>query len=152
MNNEKSIEVLNALVTINNDRIEGYETAIKETEDQDLRSLFSGFIQTSKKCKQKLEYEVEKLGGKPSKGTKTSGKFFRAWMDIKATLTGKDRKAILKSCEFGEDAAIDTYQDALKNHRYDLSEEHQTLLVTQLASLKTDHDRVKMMRDTFVEA
>mgnify|MGYP006219800087 CR=1 FL=1 len=33
MKREKSIEVLNSLITINNDRIEGYETASKETEE-----------------------------------------------------------------------------------------------------------------------
>jgi hypothetical protein len=32
--------VLNTLITINNDRIEGYETATKETEEQDLKTLF----------------------------------------------------------------------------------------------------------------
>ena len=36
MENEKTIEALNTLITINNDRIEGYETAAKETEEQDL--------------------------------------------------------------------------------------------------------------------
>lgn len=33
MENEATIEVLNTLITINNDRIEGYETAANETED-----------------------------------------------------------------------------------------------------------------------
>jgi hypothetical protein len=32
--------VLNTLIIINNDRIEGYETAAKETEEQDLKVLF----------------------------------------------------------------------------------------------------------------
>ena len=35
MKEEKTIEVLNTLITINNDRIEGYETAAKETDEQD---------------------------------------------------------------------------------------------------------------------
>jgi hypothetical protein len=30
---EKTVEVLNTLITINNDRIEGYETASEETEE-----------------------------------------------------------------------------------------------------------------------
>jgi hypothetical protein len=32
MEKEKTIEVLNSLITISNDRIEGYETASKETD------------------------------------------------------------------------------------------------------------------------
>src|SRR5690349_19819739 len=108
MDNEKSIDVLNMLIQINNDRIEGYQTASKETEERDLQSLFSDLIETSETCRAELTEEVERLGGTPAEGTKTSGKFFRAWMDVKAAITGKDRKAILSSCEFGEDAAVDT--------------------------------------------
>ena len=46
MENEKTIAVLNTLITINNDRIEGYETASKETEEQDLKALFAHFTAT----------------------------------------------------------------------------------------------------------
>jgi hypothetical protein len=41
MEKEKTIEVLNTLITINNDRIEGYDTAAKETDEYDLKNLFS---------------------------------------------------------------------------------------------------------------
>ncbi len=110
MEKEKSIEVLNKLIEINNDRIEGYETASKETNETDLKTLFSQLIQTSKKCRQELVDQVQKLGGKVNEGTRITGKFFRAWMDVKAALTNKDRKAILSSCEQGEDVAKDTYK------------------------------------------
>ena len=39
MENEETIDVLNTLITINNDRIEGYETAANETKEQDLKRL-----------------------------------------------------------------------------------------------------------------
>ena len=62
MENEKTIAVLNSLITINNDRIEGYETAAKETEEQDLKTLFAQFSSTSEKCRKELTDEVSKLG------------------------------------------------------------------------------------------
>ena len=151
MEKEKSIEVLNTLITINNDRIEGYETASKETEEQDLKTLFGKFISTSQKCKQELVSEVTRLGGEVAEGTMTSGKFFRVWMDVKAALTGKDRKAILDSCEYGEDVAVDTYNKALRNNIGDISAAQQTLLNAQHALIKADHDKVKTMRDALVE-
>ncbi len=147
MENEKTISVLNTLITINNDRIEGYDTASKETEEQDLKTAFTKFSATSQKCKQELEAEVEKLGGEPAEGTKTTGKFFRVWMDVKAALTGKDRKAILNSCEYGEDVAKSTYENALKNDAEDLSTEQQTMIKAQHTLLAEDHDEVKSMRD-----
>ncbi|MGV3631767.1 MAG: ferritin-like domain-containing protein [Bacteroidota bacterium] len=151
MLSEKHIEVLNALVEINNDRIEGYERASKETEENDLKQLFAQLIQTSHKCKTELTNEVLKGGGKPIEGTTTSGKFFRAWMDVKAALTGKDRKTILSSCEFGEDAAIETYEKVLASHGDDLSSGHKTMITNQLSFIRADHDKIKRLRDNVLE-
>ena len=147
MKNEETVDVLNKLVEINNDRIEGYETASKETDEQDLKSLFGRFAQASHKCRQELATEITSLGGTPTEGTKNTGKFFRVWMDVKAALTGKDRKAILSSCEFGEDNAIDTYEDVLQNDAEDLSANHISMITAQMVSIRADHDSVKVMRD-----
>lgn len=151
MENEKSIDVLNTLIQINNDRIEGYETASKETEEEDLKTLFAELTQTSQKCKAELTDEVTKLGGTATEGTKTTGKFFRVWMDVKVALTGKDRKAILDSCEYGEDIALDTYEKALENDSEDLTSEQEDMIKDQHALIKADHIRVKSMRDMLVE-
>lgn len=147
MDKEKSIDVLNTLIEINNDRIEGYETASEETEESDLKALFSELMKTSQKCKTELVNEVLNLGGTPIEGTRTTGKFFRVWMDVKAALTGKDRKAILNSCEFGEDVAVATYVKVLKNDTEDITSEQQDLLKAQYALIKADHDKVKSLRD-----
>ena len=147
MENEKTIAALNTLITINNDRMEGYETAAKETEEQDLKSLFAQFSSTSQKCKQELTNEVSRLGGTSAEGTLTTGKLHRVWMDVKAALTGKDREAILKSCEFGEGVAQDTYQKALENDIENLNVEQQTMIKAQHTLLKADQDKVKSMRD-----
>ncbi len=147
MENEKTIAVLNTLITINNDRIEGYETAAKEVEELDLKTLFAHFSSTSKTCKQKLINEVTRLGGTAVEGTLNAGKLHRVWMDVKAAITGKDRKAILNSCEFGEDIAKDTYEKALENDIENLNIEQQTMIKAQHTLLKTDHDKVKSLRN-----
>jgi uncharacterized protein (TIGR02284 family) len=146
MEKDKSIDVLNNLIEINNDRIEGYETASKETEENDLKILFAGFITTSQKCKQQLVQQVLILGGKPEEGTRTTGKFFRVWMDVKAALTKKDRKAILKSCEFGEDKAIETYEKALSDPG-DISSTLFTLINSQLLLIKNDHTKINSLSE-----
>ena len=147
MNNEKTIEVLNTLVQINNDRIDGYETASKETKEQDLQTFFGELTKTSKKNNHELSGEITRLGGTATDGTKTTGKFFRVWMDVKAALTGKDRLAILNSCEYGEDMAKDTYKKALENDSEHLSAEQQTMIKAQHKLLVADHDKVKALRD-----
>ena len=150
MENEKTIEVLNTLIQINNDRFEGYETAFKETKEKDLKTLFSQFMLTSQKCKQELVEEVTRLGGTPTESTRLSGKFFRVWMDVKAAITGKDRKAILSSCEFGENIAHETYKNVLNDHMQDVRFEQQTMINVQLSLLKTDHDIIKSMHNQLV--
>ncbi|MBK9737647.1 MAG: PA2169 family four-helix-bundle protein [Saprospiraceae bacterium] len=147
MKNEKTIEVLNTLIIINNDRIQGYKKASEETEEQDLKTLFAQFSTTSRHCNGELSAEVSNLGGEPAEGTMVSGKFFRVWMDVKAALTGKDRRAILNSCEYGEDVAKDTYEKALKNDVENLSAEQQTMIKAHHTLLVADHNKVKTMRD-----
>lgn len=67
-------------------------------------------------------------------------------MDFKAAVTGKDRKAILNSCEYGEDVALQSYKDALDEE--DLGTTYKSLIESQRANIKKDHDRVKSLRDT----
>lgn len=150
MENEKTIDALNQLITINNDRIEGYQTASEETDEQDLKTLFSKFISTSQKCKGELINEVNRLGGEIAEGTKTTGKFFRVWMDVKAALTGKDRKTILDSCEYGEDVAKGTYEKVLRDNSAVLTSDQRNMLQTQHTIIIADHDKVKSMRDSLV--
>jgi uncharacterized protein (TIGR02284 family) len=145
MEKEKTKAVLNLLITINNDRIEGYETASKETEEIDLKILFAQFISTSLKCKQELSIEVQVLGGKPAEGTLTSGKFFRVWMDFKVALTSKVRNAVLNSCAFGENKALDTYDKVLEYQLEHLSQTQQNMIITQKSMIKADYNYVKSM-------
>lgn len=112
--NKKIIDVLNSLVQINNDRIEGYGRAAEETDASDLKALFNGMMDKSQTLKIQLVSEIRKCGGEHTETTTTLGKAFRIWMDFKAAITGKDRKAILASCEFGEEAAQETYAEAIK--------------------------------------
>ena len=148
METGKTIEVLNNLIEINSDRIEGYATASVETDDASLKALFNKFKQTSEVCKSELINEVERLGGEPNKGTRITGKFFRAWMDVKAALTGNNKKLILESCEYGEDVIKHTYEKTLANHSEDLTLEQESLVRGQYILLKAEHDEVKSMRDT----
>jgi uncharacterized protein (TIGR02284 family) len=69
-------------------------------------------------------------------------------MDVKAAITGKDRKSILNSCEFGEDEAVKTYEDVLENDVDKLSLEHKMLVEKQYGFIKADHDRIKKLRDS----
>jgi uncharacterized protein (TIGR02284 family) len=146
--NENLVEVLNDLIRINNDRTAGYQRASDEARDidVDLQAMFNRMADESRQYATELTAEVGRLGGDPATGTTASGKIYRAWMDVKATFTGKDRKAILASCEYGEDAAQRAYEDALASDA-ELPANIRQIITNQKAALKSSHDMIKKYRD-----
>ncbi len=148
MEREKVIGILNDLIRINHDRVVGYEKGVDElkAEDADLKTLFQRYITESRQYGQELTQEVNRLGGNPADGTTNSGKIYRVWMDLKAVVTGHDRKTVLDNCEFGEDAAQKAYDTAL-NSDVELEPSIRDLIVRQKAALKVGHDEVKRLRD-----
>ena len=153
MENTKTKDILNDLILINNDRIAGYEKAIEELkskevtdeEDMDLTILFEKMIDDSRDMRNALGKEVQILGGEMAEGTMTSGKIYRAWMDIKAMFSGKDRHTVLSNCETGEDAAQKAYNTALAEE--DLPHFLHEMISSQKQILKDSHDEIKALRD-----
>ena len=150
MDNAKTIEAFNTLIVINNDRIEGYTTAEAEAEKTDLKRLFSNLMETSVQNRKELVAEVIRLGGTPDEGTRVTGKFFRVWMDVKSALSGNERKTILDSCVYGEDVILDVYKKILIEDHQDITSTEQDLLNKHYALLKSDHDKVKDLRDAII--
>lgn len=145
--NTENVEILNDLIEIHNDRIVGYDRAIKESteENADLKALFEHMIKESHECKMALATEVLVLKGETAGGTTNSGKIYRVWMDVKAVFTGHDRHAILANCEKGEDAAQAAYKTALAAE--DLPKYLHDMVAEQQTKLKFSHDKIKMLRD-----
>lgn len=140
-------ETLNDLILISNDRIEGYEKAIAELkdEDHDLKDIFSDMIKQSHQNKSEIVQELQTINDVPLDGTTTSGKIYRAWMDVRAFFSNFDRKAILSNCEAGEDAAQKAYEQALEVEN--LAPGARSIIIRQKASLKVSHDKIKALRD-----
>ena len=147
-NSKETIEVLNDLIQINNDRIISYEKAIRETkqEDSDLKVLYASMVAESHRMKIALATEVQNLGAEIEQGTTTSGKIYRAWMEVKAVITGRNRHTILSNCEAVEDATQRAYEMALK---HDLPAFIRDLLNRQQDTLQASHEEVRTLRDQY---
>lgn len=146
---EKNTEILNNLIEINNDRIEGYSKAIELLDpaaDIDLNSLFEKYIQQSQQFKSELTPLVFKVGENPEDGTRVTGKLFRMWMDIKNTLAGSDRTSILESCERGEDAFKRVYENAWTDEE-GLDADVLSMIRSQAELQLAAHDELKALRD-----
>lgn len=147
-NHEKTAEILNDLIEINNDRIEGYTRAQENTEivDADLKALFAHFVQQTKGFNAELAAVVKKFGEEPAEGTRVAGKLHRLWLDVKATFSGHDRKSILEECERGEDASKNAYKSALEESAL-LTPDVASLIREQAQRQLEGHDKIKALRD-----
>ena len=153
MENNELTDLLNDLVRINGDRVEGYEKAAKELsgKNADLKILFEKNAKQSRQYYGDLSTLVVSQGGAPSSGTTNAGKVYRMWMDIRAALSDKEGGSILASCEFGEDAAQRAYEKALESD-LQMPQQVKEVILAEKAALKTAHDEVKKYRDKFESA
>jgi uncharacterized protein (TIGR02284 family) len=147
-NTRETIEVLNDLVQINNDRIAGYEKAIRNTrqEDSDLKILFASMVAESHRIKIALATEVQALGAEIEQGTTTSGRIYRAWMEVKTMITGASRHTILAHCESIEDATQRAYRMAAQR---DLPAYIRDLLTRQQDTLLASLEEVRSLKDQY---
>ncbi|UOE51806.1 PA2169 family four-helix-bundle protein [Mucilaginibacter sp. SMC90] len=147
-NTQATVQILNDLIQINNDRIEGYQRASKDLkeDDADLKSLFTRLIGQSQGYKLALGTEVSAFGKDIETGTTTSGKIHRVWLDVKAAFTGHDTHNVLEECEFGEDAILKAYRTALEDEN--LPAYLRETISQQESELLDAHDEVKALRDS----
>lgn len=148
-NQEERIDVLNDLVHINNDRIEGYEKAIGllKADNQELRPIFEQMVHESEAIKQELVTVIRKHDGESSsEATTQKGKIYRMWMDIRSAFSTDKAENVLELCEYGEDAAQKAYQEALESEDTQGADIRE-LIVRQKAQLKQSHDTIRNLRD-----
>ncbi|MFD1771054.1 ferritin-like domain-containing protein [Sphingobacterium suaedae] len=146
---EKNATLLNDLIEINNDRIEGYTKAIElvdATTDADIIALFERFRQQSQQFKTELTPLVIKEGEQPTDNTRLTGKLYRLWMDVKVNIEGHDRKSILASCEKGEDVFKKVYEDVIQD--IDVIDERILAVIQSQAKVQLQaHNEIKSLRD-----
>ena len=145
---EKSVEILNDLIEINNDRIAGFAHAAQELQekDLDLRTLFMQLRDESRRNVHELGSAINKTGGEVEMGMSGSGAIHRMWLDVKSAFSGHDRKTVLEECERGEDAIKKAYQAALSAES-GLAPEFTEVVTRQQHWVIEAHNQIKALRD-----
>jgi len=136
MNNENTVSVLNDLLNITNDRIEGFskvEDKVWDTHSA-LKNDYDQMVAQSHLMKNDLIKLISEKGGEADNTTSTAGAFHRAWIDVKNSFSGDKDESTLENVVFGEKAAIDAYQDALDSG--DLDPESTRVVSDHLHHLK----------------
>jgi len=144
------VKALNELIETNIDRTKGYETAAGDAEDPDVKKMCNEHALQSRTFKGALERLVREYGGTPQEHSSASGTVYRAWMEVKHAATGHDKKSVLSSCEFGEDAAKKSYEGVIEDSA-GFPDNVITEIKNQQGEILKAHDQVKAWRDVLVE-
>lgn len=105
---------LNELLEKNYDAEKGYKLAAEKVKNQQLQSFFSKRAQERYDFGHELKSEIKNFGEDPDKGTSVKGDVHRSWMNLKATLSGDKDEAVLEEAVRGEKAAVEEYEEILK--------------------------------------
>lgn len=144
MENDKNVKLLNGLIDISRDGMEGFRKCAEDADDSQLKMYFQDRAKDCEEAVQTLSTEVRQYGGEPDTSGTITGGLHRAWIDIKTALTNKDNLAVLEECERAEDTAVTAYENALKE---EMPDNLRSLIGRQLEGARKNHQRVRQLRD-----
>jgi uncharacterized protein (TIGR02284 family) len=147
MNNENTVSVLNDLLNITNDRIEGFSKVEDKVWDthSSLKADYDQMVSQSQTMKNDLIRLINEKGGEADNTTSTAGTIHRVWIDVKNSFVTDKDESTLENVVFGEKAAIDAYQDALDGG--DLCPESTRLVSDQLDHLKSSYAKFENLEE-----
>ena len=142
------IDVLEDLIRSCKDGEDGYLHAASQVSDPELREFFRAQSTERGRFAVQLTHLIEEMGAEPPAITGTfTGTLHRAWFELKGDLGGADQ-TLLNSVERGEDAAKQSYEQALG---VGLPQSAAVTVRLQAESVIAAHNRVRDLRDASKE-
>ncbi len=112
---EKISNKLNQLLSKSYDAAKGYKKAVENVNDTDIKMFLKNMSGQRERFATDLRQEILSYGELPEDSGSVAGAAHRAWMDLRSLFSSNDEQAILKECIRGEKAAIEEYNDILKD-------------------------------------
>ena len=141
---DHDISTLNSLIATTLDSVDGYTEAAKEADNNRYAELFTARAGERRQVVTALQAEVSRLGGNPEDDGTILASAHRAFLDLKAAVTGQDDQAIVNEVERGEDHIKAKFEDALKDT--DLSPATMTAIETAYGSVRAGHDEMRDLK------
>jgi len=138
------IKTLNSLIATTIDSVDGYRTSATEVENRRFAELFTARAGERSSVAEQLRAEVRRLGGTPEDDGTALAAGHRAFVNLKAAVTGRDDKAIVAEVERGEDHIKAKFEAALKDD--DLSPQCRSLVEMAYSSIKSGHDEMRDLK------
>jgi uncharacterized protein (TIGR02284 family) len=138
------IRTLNGLIATTIDSVDGYRTSATDVENPRFAELFTARASERSSVAEQLRAEVRRLGGNPEDDGTALAAGHRAFVNLKAAVTGRDDQAIVAEVERGEDHLKAKFEAALKDE--DLSPQCRSLIEMAYSSVKSGHDEMRNLK------
>ena len=138
------IRTLNGLIATTIDSVDGYRTSAQDVQNPRFAELFTARASERSSVAEQLRAEVKRLGGNPEDDGTILAAGHRAFVNLKAAVTGRDDQAIVNEVERGEDHIKAKYEEALKDDT--LSPNSRSLVETAFGSVKAGHDEMSNLK------
>jgi uncharacterized protein (TIGR02284 family) len=145
MTTDDTIDTLNDLIEVSKDGEYGFRTSAEHARDPQLKALFAQRAGECAEAARELARHVVQLGGEAEDDGTTAGAMHRGWVAVKSALSSYTDLQILEETERGEDKALASFRDAL---REDLPEPVRAVVEAQFDGVKRNHDQMRSLRDT----
>lgn len=145
MDNSRTVSTLNDLLNITNDRIKGFskvEDKVWETSSS-LKNDYDQMVRESQTMKSELVELISEMGGEVDDSSTTAGALHRTWIDVKNAFGGENAESTLENVVFGENAAIDAYEEALEDGN--LCPQSTAIVSGQLEKLKSSYAKFETL-------
>jgi uncharacterized protein (TIGR02284 family) len=111
MEHDKLIKRLNDLLGVEHDAVRGYETAIKNTDDEDIVANLTSFQGDHENHLSYLTERIKQEGGKPKERPDIKGPFQQGMTAIMSKMGDKNTLRVMHQ---NENVTNRTYDDAVK--------------------------------------
>ncbi len=146
--NPTTVDKLQKLIRANIDAVDGLRTAADIVDEPAIAKLFHDLAEERASLADDLEGFVTFNGEEAADDGSVAAAVHRTWIQLRGKLTSGDPAGILAEAERGEDHIKAAYEEVIKETAG--SPVNATLL-EQYRIVKEGHDRIRNLRDTFVE-
>lgn len=144
MNNDTDIKTLNDLIETTLDSADGYAEAAKDATSESLAALFRARATERRSAAGTLQECVRSLGGEPEDDGTVLASAHRMFVNLRASMTNHDNKAVVDEVERGEDHIKEKFEDAMKKR--DLSPQTTSVIADVYTSVRSGHDQMRNLK------
>ena len=143
-NNNDGRSLLATLTDTLADSVNGYRDAAQHVDSDQFRQMFTQLADDRSQALSDLQSELAGLGGSADRDGSTLGHLHQRWLDLKASITGRDDKAVINEVERGEDYLKEKFEAALETDSLDTNV--RASIERAYSSVRRGHDRVSELK------